>query len=161
MNKLTNIARRKHKIDEFINNENKEVKKWKKDKSRIGFKPEKGKSQWSRFCQNSGSVKKQPMILKNNELDKLFKLGYKFNSESQKYEKTFEDKHGVSHTLVAINLKDDNNDDTYYICDNTYNNDYFYIGFLTKSKHPQQLCMPCCYKKNQLFSLNNKIKSFY
>ena len=62
---------------------------------------------------------------------------------------------------MAINLPDVNNENIYYICDEKTNNDYIYIGFLSKSKNPNSLCMPCCFKKNQQNSINTNIKDYF
>lgn len=45
----------------------------------------------------------------------------------------------------------------YYTCDLETNKKYSYIGYLTKSKHPSGLCMPCCFK-NDSFNTKNKNK---
>ena len=75
---LTNIAKRRNKVSEFVNYESsiKDVKAITAlDKKRLAFKPEKGQSQWTRSCQNSGKDKKRrPIILPGDQLDKLIKL---------------------------------------------------------------------------------------
>ena len=162
LTKISNIAKRKYKIEDFKINENKEQKKSKKDKLRLGFKPEKGAKQWSRSCQSSGKIKKQPMVFKADDINKILELGFFYDKDTKTYKKNLYDKKGnIIDVLVAINLPDDKNNDVYYVCDNIHNNDYKYIGFLSKSKNPNGLCMPCCYKKNQLLSRNTQINAYY
>jgi hypothetical protein len=36
-----------------------------------------------------------------------------------------------------------------------------YVGFLTKGNNPTDLCMPCCFKKDQMYSANKSKKNYY
>ena len=62
LRKLTNIAKRRSKVDEIVNYQ-KEVKVVKQmtqiDKKRLGFTPDEGQNQWTRSCQNSDNDKKR------------------------------------------------------------------------------------------------------
>ncbi len=62
LKKLTNIAKRRGKVEEIVNYQ-KEIKTVKQmaqlDKKRLGFTPEEGQNQWTRSCQNSGNDKKR------------------------------------------------------------------------------------------------------
>ena len=59
---LTNIAKRRNKVDDVVMIEDKSVKDVKKltkfDSDRLGYRPEKGESHWTRACQNSGKKEK-------------------------------------------------------------------------------------------------------
>ena len=48
-----------------------------------------------------------------------------------------------------MNLKDKGNK-FYYVCDPAENKEYTYVGFLSRSKNPNDLCMPCCFKKRSI-----------
>ena len=134
------------------------------DKKRLAFTPEKGQDHWTRSCQNSGNDKKRrPDLVSGNDIDKLIQNGYKLNEKTGYYEKPIEivikkKKHNVS--IRAIKLPGENNTFNYYTCDPSTNNDNYYIGFLTRGNNPNDLCMPCCYKKDQLTAAN-KIKQNY
>merc|ERR1711991_153033 len=62
LKELTNIAKRRNKVTELVDYQS-SIKNVKvvtaMDKKRIGYKPEKGQSQWTRACQNSGNDKKR------------------------------------------------------------------------------------------------------
>ena len=103
------------------------MKKSKKDKLRIGFRPTKGENQWSRICQNSGKIKRQPLIFKENEIDKIIEMGYKYNEKTNIYEKEIEvkkKKKNKTIKLLAIKLSDDSINNLIYVCDDKINNDY-------------------------------------
>ena len=56
-----------------------------------GFKPEKGQSQWTRSCQNSGNDKKRrPDIIGSENMEKLVKSGYKLNEKTGYFERSVE-----------------------------------------------------------------------
>ena len=38
-------------------------------------------NQWSRSCQNSGEQRRQPIVVKDNNISKLLKKDYKLNSK--------------------------------------------------------------------------------
>jgi len=153
---LNNIAKRRNKVEVISEqvDDVREIKKMTKlDKDRLGFKPDKGQSHWSRNCQNSGTKKRQPTV-HTSEVD-LLANGYTFNAETKNYEKKvmINNKEVVLRT-IKVPSEDKN---IYYTCDLDVNKKYTYIGYLTKSKHPSGLCMPCCFK-NDSFNTKNKGK---
>jgi len=164
---LTNIAKRRNKVAEVVYNDE-EVKTVRTitslDKSRLGFKPEKGQHQWTRSCQNSGKDnKRRPDIIPEDQIDKLLKDGYKMNSKTGFYEKQVELKlqgKMVKTILKAVKLSGDNKAN-YFTCDPTQNKDHVYIGFLSKSNNPSDLCMPCCFIKDQTRGDNKKKGDYF
>ena len=163
---LVNIAKRRNKVDEIVDLEDVEVKTVKKitkfDSDRLGYRPEDGESHWTRSCQNSGTKKRQPQQYVYSSLDELLKKGYKFNEKSKYYEKTVKvnKKEVVLRAAELVNLKDKGNN-LFYVCDPEDNNEYMYVGFLSRSKNPNDLCMPCCFKKDPLESKNQDKKNYY
>lgn len=165
---LSKIAKRRHKVVEIVNYEqsSSSVKVITAiDKKRLGFKPEKGQSQWTRSCQNSGNDKKRrPTLIQGESQDKLIKNGYKLNEKSGFYEKQTEitirkKKHMV--TLRAVKLSGDDSSFNFYTCDPSENNEFMHVGFLSRGNNPNELCMPCCFKKDQLYSANKSKKNYY
>ena len=63
----------------------------------------------------------------------------------------------VLRAAELVNLKDKGNN-LFYVCDPEDNNEYMYVGFLSRSKNPNDLCMPCCFKKDPLDSKNQDKK---
>jgi hypothetical protein len=166
--KLTNIAKRRNKVNdvaeyESTTNEIKNIIKL--DKARLGFKPTKGQNQWTRSCQNSGTDKKrQPNIFGEGQLNKLLEQGYKLNEKTGFYEKKVEmkiKKKIYSTIIKAVKLPGENNTFNYYTCDPSHNNDQIFIGFLSKGNNPNNLCMPCCYKKDPTITPNKAKKNYY
>ncbi len=154
---LNNIAKRRNLVEEFLDipEEIRTVKKiTKMDKDRLGFRPEKGQNHWSRNCQNSGTKKRQP-TQHTTEVD-LMKYGYVLNPETKSYEKKIKI-NGKDTVLKAIKIPTENSN-LYYTCDIEVNKKYSYIGYLTKSKHPSGLCMPCCFKNDSFNTKNAKKK---
>jgi len=165
---LTKIAKRRNKVIDIVDYEvsTKAVKLITSlDKDRLGFKPDKGQNQWTRSCQNSGSDKKRrPQIISNNSIDELQKNGYKLNPNTKYYEKKINIKIKgkiTSSVIKAIKLPDNNNSYNFYICDEVENKDYIYMGFLARGNNPNDLCMPCCFKKDQLTSMNKEKRNFF
>ncbi len=164
---LTKIAKRRNKVVDIENHDttNKTIKSLiKLDKARLGYKPEKGQSQWTRSCQNSGNDKRQPTLIQGDNIEKLLKDGYKLNSKTGYYEKEVNMKiKGKQYKTVvkAIKLSGDEDVVNYYTCDPSENKDNIHIGFLTKGNNPNNLCMPCCFKKDQALSVNTKKKNYY
>jgi len=165
---LSKIAKRRHKVVEIVNYEqsSSSVKIITAiDKKRLGFKPEKGQSQWTRSCQNSGNDKKRrPTLIQGDSQEKLIKNGYKLNEKSGFYEKQVEitikkKKHMV--TLRAVKLSGDDTSFNFYTCDPSENNEFMHVGFLSRGNNPNELCMPCCFKKDQLYSANKSKKNYY
>ena len=170
---LQNIASRRGKVEYFVDHTkvvNSIKQMAKQDKQRIGFKPEEGQNQYTRSCPNSGNVRRRPQQYTNDNLDDLLKKGYLYNKKTGEYEKkTFiKDESGKKKqvTLKTIKLADYDNDgnltgnEIQYACDPSENGEDIYIGFLTKSINPNGQCMPCCYKKNQMESLNKNKNNF-
>ena len=165
---LTKIAQRRNKVYEIVEYESviKNVKVMTSlDKDRLGFRPDKGQNQWTRSCQNSGTDKKRrPEIVKADNIDKLIKNGYKLNAKTGYYEKIVDIKikgKKYSTSLQAIKLPDKENTYNFYTCDPSENNEFMYIGFLTKSNNPNDLCMPCCFKKNPNDTVNINKKNYF
>jgi hypothetical protein len=165
---LCKIAKRRNKVIEIVDYEvtSSNIKTITSlDKKRLAFKPEKGQSQWTRSCQNSGNDKKRrPAIIQGDTLDKLVKNSYKLNPKTNYYEKQVEitiKKKKYNVTLRAIKLTGDDNTYNFYTCDPSENNEFMHIGFLSRGNNPSDLCMPCCFKKDQLFSANKQKKNYY
>lgn len=168
---LSKIAKRRHKVEDVVIYEKKykEIKEMeKKDKLRIGFKPEKGQNQWTRACQNSGTSRRRPQ---QRTIEELIKEGYKLNKSTGIYEKRIilKNKHRKrTETIIkAVKLQEYNQEgiptenEIYYKCDPKENGEYMYIGFLTKSSNPYGYCMPCCFKKDPSTTTNTMKKDFF
>ena len=163
---LVNIAKRRNKVDDVVDLEDMEIKTVKKitkfDSDRLGYRPEEGESHWTRSCQNSGTKKRQPQQYVYSSIDDLLKKGYKFNEKTKDYEKIVKvgKKEVTLKAAELLNLKEKGNS-LYYVCDPAENNEYMYIGFLSRSKNPNDLCMPCCYKKDPAESKNKDKKNYH
>jgi hypothetical protein len=154
---LNNIARRRNKVEVIseIIDEVRSIKQMTKlDKSRLGFRPEKGQNHWSRNCQNSGTKKRQPTP--NYSEVSLLANGYSLNPTTKQYEKKVKI-NGKETILKSINIPSEGKN-VYYTCDPDVNKKYTYLGYLTKSKHPSGLCMPCCFKNDSFNTKNQKKK---
>jgi hypothetical protein len=165
---LNNIAKRRNQVAdiEIREYDDKHVKSLiSLDKSRLGFRPEKGQHQWTRSCQNSGTDKKRrPDLTPGDQINKLLKDGYKLNPKTKLYEKQVDLKirgKVVKTTLRAIGLSGDNNTINYFTCDPNVNKEHVYIGFLSKGNNPNDLCMPCCFIKDQVDSTNKKKQQYF
>ena len=172
LKKLTNIAKRRNKVDEIVNYE-KEIKSVKQmaqfDKKRIGFKPEKGQNQWSRSCQNSGNDKKrQPKQYLS--IDELLRQGFKLNNQFGIYEKKIQiktkggKKKDVTIRAVGLDSMDEEGNSTgmiYYSCNPERNAEHMFVGFLSRSNNPFGQCMPCCFKKDPISSKNKEKRDYY
>lgn len=164
---LNKIAKRRNKVVEIVDYET-SIKNVKiitsLDKKRLGYKPDEGQSQWTRNCQNSGNDKKRrPDIIQGEQIDNLVKIGYKLNEQSGFYERTVDIKikgkiQKVS--IRALKLSGEGGSYNYFTCNPDENKEHMYVGFLTKGNNPNDLCMPCCFKKDQLNS-DNKFKMSY
>ena len=165
---LNKIAKRRNKVVEIVDYDT-SIKNVKiitaLDKNRLGYKPEKGQNQWTRNCQNSGNDKKRrPDISQDDQIDKLTKEGYKLNEKSGFYERIVDVKiKGKIQkvTIRAIKLLGDEGKYNYFTCNPDENKEHMYVGFLTKGNNPNDLCMPCCFKKDQLTSGNKFKMSYY
>jgi hypothetical protein len=176
LKKLTNIARRRNKVNDviIINKETKAIKQMSQiDKKRIGFTPEEGMSQYSRYCQNSGDDKKRrPLQTVINNITTLISNGYKLNKKTNEYEKKVilkkGSKNGKNSEIVLKAIKISDKDDTsgvvndiFYTCDPKDNGEHMYVGFLTRSNNPFGECMPCCFKKNPLDTKKKEKQEFF
>ena len=165
--KLNKIAKRRNKVNNIVNYEGdiKEIKVITNiDKKRLGFRPEEGMNQWSRSCQNSGEQRRQPLVVKDDNISKLLKKGYKLNSKTKMYEKevVITEKGKKKKVVVkAVKLPSEEGKFVYYTCNPEENNEYIHVGFLSKSNNPNDLCMPCCFKKDQADSSNKKKQNYY
>ena len=165
---LNKIAKRRNKVTEIVDYESsiKNVKIFTSlDKKRLAYKPEEGQNQYTRNCQNSGTDKKRrPDGIPSDQIDILLKKGYKLNEKTGFYELIYDvkGKGGVSKkvTLRAIKLPGENGKYNYFQCNPDENQDHMFVGFLTKGNNPNDLCAPCCFKKDQLTS-GNKFKMNY
>ena len=135
------------------------------DKKRLAFKPEKGQSQWSRSCQNSGTDKKRrPKVIPGDQPEKLIKMGFKFNKQSGFYEREIELKiKGKKYKKIIRAVKQyivgDSSKFNYFTCDPNPvngNGEHTFIGFLSRGTSPDDLPLPCCFKKDQYTSTNKK-----
>ncbi len=168
LEKLNKIAKRRNKVKEIVNYDE-SISKVKEitslDKKRLGFRPEEGQNQWTRSCQNSGDNKKRrPLIVSGNNVKELLKRGYKMNPKTNFYEKTVMRKNkGKSKELTvrAVKLSGEDGNFNFYTCDPDENKEHTFIGFLSKSNNPNDLCMPCCFKKDQMFSDNKEKKNYF
>lgn len=173
LSKLTNIAKRRNKVDEIVDYQ-KEVNTVKQmaslDKKRLGFTPDEGQNQYTRSCQNSGTDKKRrpkQTVIKN--ISELVKKGYILNKKTGDYEKRvlFKKKGKREGEIVLKAIKvvaqDDqgNANDIFYSCDPEENGEHMFVGFLTKSNNPFGECMPCCFKKNRMISKKKDTVDFY
>ena len=175
LKKLNNIAERRHIVNDFVrySDEKTNIKTMANaDKMRIGYKPEKGQSHWSRVCQNSGiNQRRRPQQFLSENIDELLKKGYIFNKATGMYErKIVSKKNGkaTSQVVRAVKLNDLNEatgqttgNEIYYTCDPEQNGIHMYVGFLTRSKNPNGEYMPCCFKKDQYLSKNPEKKNFF
>ena len=164
---LHKIAKRRNKVSNFALYEesNKPIKLISKlDKDRLGYTPDKGQNQYSRLCQNSGEHKRRPEVIPEINIEKLLENGYKLNKKTQFYEKKVQlkMKNKTYETVIkAIKLPSSDSTYNYYTCDPSENNEYIHIGFLTKGVNPNDLCMPCCYKKDFMETTNVEKKNYY
>jgi len=169
LKKLTNIAKRRHKVEVVVDHEKSTnaVKQMAQlDKQRIGFKPEKGQSQWTRACQNSGDDKKRrPQQYNAQTANELTRKGFKYNEKLDVFEKRIKAKKKNEPDIVLRTIRlpdiDENGNITgkyiHYACDPEENGTHMFIGFLTRSENPFGQCMPCCFKKDPATS-DNKVK---
>ncbi len=167
LSKLSKIAKRRNKVNDIVNYEagTSAIKQTiALDKKRLGFKPEEGQNQWSRNCQNSGDKIRQPLIISSDNIKELIKRGYKLNDKTGNYEKKMVvSEKGKKREVVikAIKLSTDNGSYNFHTCDPDHNNKYSFIGFLSKSNNPNDLCMTCCYKKDQSDTTNKKKLTYF
>lgn len=163
---VINIARKRRiaiKIISKSSSTNKLKKLKEQDIKRLYYKPSEGQSHWSRLCQNSGEKnKRRPQVISEENIKELIKNGYVLNKKTGEYEKNILLKNKNKITLKAIKLNDEiTNENVYYTCDPSENNENMYIGFLTKNNNPLGLCMPCCFKKDKFENMSEEYENFY
>ena len=163
---LSKIAQRKYKVFDLVNYDtgNVTVKTLTSlDKDRLGFKPIKGQNQWTRSCQNSGTKVRRPIITPQDQVDKLIHDGYTLNDKTGYYEKMVDVKiKGKKYNSILKAVKLNSGDIiNYFTCDPSTHNEFMYIGFLARGNNPNDLCMPCCFKKNQTDTVNKEKKNYY
>ena len=108
-------------------------------------------------------IKRRPRVIQGSNMTELLKAGYKINKKTGYYEKSVELKtkgktHKVTLRAAKISDADDAGKFNFYTCDPSENNEHMYIGFLSRGNNPSDLCMPCCFKKDHLYSDNKKKK---
>ena len=149
LNKLDKIAKRRQLVEiiEPTIKEKPEIKKKiKLDKDRL-----KG---WARICQKD----RQPIPY---TLDKLLKEGFKYDKENNKYIKEVTiNKKKTFITAVQLNSLIDNND-IYWVCNTNQKSVYVHIGFNKTGKRKENMCLPCCFKKDQSVSNSKHIRNIY
>lgn len=174
LKQLINVAERRHSVMDYVkySDEKTNIKAMAdNDKKRIGYKPEKGQSHYTRVCQNSGKTqRRRPQQFTAKNIDDMLKQGYKFNKATGMYErKLMYTKHGKKQlkTIRAVKLNDFDEEgnaignEIYYTCSPEQNGIHMYVGFLTKSKNPNGEVMPCCFKKDQYTSQNESKRNFF
>jgi len=154
LEKLSNIAKRRNFVRDIIQKDETDsyhaIKKMKNiDPERLGSK--KKDNQYTRDCQNSGDVIRRPQQFITEK--QVVERGYKYNQNTKLFEKVYKDKKGRKIELVALKFEGVNGP-VYYTCDPDVNNERMFIGVLSKSNG----LLPCCFKKNQLYSNNYIIK---
>ena len=173
LRKLTNVAKRRNKVDEVVNYQ-KEINIVKQmaqvDKKRLGFTPEEGQNQYTRSCQNSGNDKKRrPHQTTMNNISELISKGYILNKKTGEYEKKVVlKKKGKNNEIILKPIKVTDQDETtgamnelLYSCNPDDNGEHMFVGFLTRSNNPFGECMPCCFKKDPLISKKKEKQDFY
>ena len=166
LSKLVNIAQKRTLVSEIVElkdttDEYKTMKE--SDIKRVGFKPEKGQSSYSRQCQNSGlKNRRKPKMVTADNVSDLLKKGFKYNKAKNVYEKKIitKNKNEIKLETLTLTDPDDPNDKIYY-CTPEENGDNMFIGVLTKGNNPFNICMPCCFRKHPLDTSNKKKLQFY
>lgn len=174
LRKLNNIAERRHTVSDFVkySGDKTNIKAMANvDKRRIGYKPTKGQSNWSRVCQNSGNQqRRRPQQYVADDIETMLKQGYALNEATGMYErKVVTKKNGknIVQTIRAVKLNELDETGTpigneiYYTCSPEQNGVHMYVGFLTRSKNPNGEYMPCCFKKDQSSSDNIDKRNFF
>jgi hypothetical protein len=163
---LTNIAKRRNKVDDIVEQEtpeNSNIKQITKlDKERLAYKPGKNENQWARNCQKSGDKNRRPMIYTEKTIDDLVKTGYILNSKTGDYERkvSVTEKNKKKEVIVkAAKLLGQTT--IFYTCNPDTNGEYMHVGFLSRSANPSGLCAPCCFKKDPGTSKNKAKRDFH
>jgi len=156
INRFTNVARRIGYIKNI--EDNLEVKDefgsikamTNIDRERLGIQKIDGESlYYSRLCQKE----KQPRVITSDE--EMKKMGYQWNATEKNYvlNTTI---NGANVTLKPVIFYNEQlKKDVYYVCYPGNNDTYIYTSFINKDKHPEKLCMPCCYATDHSVKKNN------
>jgi hypothetical protein len=169
---LTNIAKRRNKVDEIIEQEIAETSNIKEitklDKERLAYKPGKNENQWARNCQKSGDKNRRPLLHTEKTLDDMIKTGYVLNSKTGDYERkvilTEKGKSsgsGKKKEVIIKAAKLQGQTTVFYTCNPDTNGEYLHVGFLQRSSNPSGLCAPCCFKKDPEVSKNKLKRDFH
>jgi len=162
---LTNIAKRRNKVDEVIDVEVVETSNIKEitklDKERLAYKPGKNENQWARNCQKSGDKNRRPFLYTEKNLDEMIKTGYVLNSKTGDYERKVSiTEKGKKKEVIIKAAKLQGQTTIFYTCNPDTNGEFMHVGFLQRSANPSGLCAPCCFKKDPGTS-KNKAKQNY
>ena len=163
---LTNIAKRRNKVDDIVEQETPESSNIKQitklDKERLAYKPGKNENQWARNCQKSGDKNRRPMIYTEKTMDDLVKTGYILNSKTGDYERKVNiTEKGKKKEVIVRAAKLLGQTTIFYTCNPDTNGEYMHVGFLSRSANPSGLCAPCCFKKDPGTSKNKSKKDFH
>jgi len=161
---LTNIAKRRNKVEDIVRQENVDntnIKDMTKlDKDRIGVKTSKGNQHWTRNCQKSGDKNRRPTLYSDTTFDKMVNMGYKLNKTNGDYERTVTITQGSKKKNVIIKAaKFSGENNLFYTCSPEENKEYMFVGFLSRSD--SNMCVPCCYKKDPATSKNKFKKNYH
>jgi len=161
---LTNIASRRNKVEEIVvqpesNNPGSVKELAKLDHERLGNKVKGDK--WSRVCQKSGKKNRRPEIYTDKTFEQMMALGYKLNKQTGDYERTVSlMKNGKKKDVIIRAAKFTGENSLYYTCSPEENQEYMFIGFLSRSNE-NGVCIPCCYKKDPSTSKNKFKQAFH
>ncbi len=163
---LTNIAKRRNKVDEVVDVEVGEVSNIKEitklDKERLAYKPGKNESQWARNCQKSGDKNRRPFPYTEKTLDEMIKTGYALNPKTGDYErKVVLTEKGKKKEVIIKAAKLQGQTTVFYTCNPDTNGEFMHVGFLQRSANPSGLCAPCCFKKDPGTSKNKAKRDYH
>ncbi len=163
---LTNIAKRRNKVDEVVDIEAPEVSNIKEitklDKERLAYKPGKNENQWARNCQKSGDKNRRPFLYTEKTLDEMIKTGYALNPKTGDYErKVVLTEKGKKKEVIIKAAKLQGQTTVFYTCNPDTNGEFMHVGFLQRSANPSGLCAPCCFKKDPGTSKNKSKRDYH
>ena len=163
---LTNIAKRRNKVDEIVKQDVSETLNIKQitklDKERLAYKPGKNENQWARNCQKSGDKNRRPEPYTEKTIDDMIKTGYVLNTKTGDYErKVIVTEKGKKKEVIVKAAKLLGQTTIFYTCNPDTNGEYMHVGFLSRSGNPSGLCAPCCFKKDPGVSKNKSKKDFH
>lgn len=107
------------------------------------FTPSPGQFHWSRLCQNSGKIHRQPVEI---TLEDIIKQGLTENENG--VFTTFKN----NKKIKVMRFTNDSSQTIYYTCTPEVNGKYQYIGALSKIKSPQGNLLPCCFIKDKVIN---------